>query len=85
MPYPVERLLEMNEDVLEVLLVLEVLIAQYPKVADLLCCAASWSEACLFLSDDLFRLRLQSVQQDFQHNFARVADEADGTIALAEL
>ena len=65
------------------LLVLEVLLAQYPKVADLLCCAASWSEGCLFLSDDLFRLRLQSVQQDFQHNFARVTDEADGTIVLA--
>ena len=63
-----ERLLEVNEDVIEVLLVLEVLLAQCPKVEDLLCCAASWSEACLFLSDDLFRLRLQSVQQDFQHN-----------------
>ena len=83
MPYPVERLLEVNEDVIEVLLVLGVLLAQYPKVEDLLCCAASWSEGCLFLSDDLFRLRLQSVQQDFQHNFARVADEADGTIVLA--
>ena len=83
MPYPVERLLEVNEDVIEVLLVLEVLLAQYPKVEDLLCCAASWSEACLFLSDDLFRLRLQSVQQDYQHNFARVAAEADGTIVLA--
>ena len=83
MPYPVELLLEVNEDVIEVLLVLEVLLAQYPKVEDLLCFAASWSEACLFLSDDLFRLRLQSVQQDFQHNFARVADEADGTIVLA--
>ena len=83
MPYPVERLLEINEDVLEVLLVVEVLLAQHPKVEDLLCCAASWSEACLFLSDDLFRLRLQSVQQKFQRNFSRVADEADGTIVLA--
>ena len=44
MPYPVECLLEVNEDVIEVLLVLEVLLAQYPKVEDLLCCAASWSE-----------------------------------------
>ena len=62
---------------------LMVAFAQYPKVEYLLCCVASWSEACLFLSDDLFRLWLQSVQQDFQHNFARVADEADGTIVLA--
>ena len=85
MPYPTERLLEVHEDVVEVLLVLEVSLAQYPKVEDLLCCSASWSEACLFLIDGLFRLRLQSVQQDFQHNFTRVADEADGTIVLAYL
>ena len=83
MSYPVGRLLEVHIDVVDVLLVLEVLLAQYPKVEDLLCCAASWSEACLFLSDDLFRLRLQSVQQDCQHNFAWVADEADGTVVLA--
>ena len=62
---------------------LRVLLAQCPKVEDLFCCAASWSEACLFLSDDCFRLRLQSVQQDFQHNFAQMADEADSTIVLA--
>ena len=32
MPYPVERLLEVHEDVVEILLVLEELIAQYPKL-----------------------------------------------------
>ena len=64
MPYPVECRLEVNEDVIEVLLVLEVLLAQYPQVEDLLCCAASWSEASLFLGNDLFRLGFQSV-----HNF----------------
>ena len=83
MPYPVECLLEVNEDVIEVLLVLEVLLAQYPKVEDLLCCAVSWNEASLFLGNDLSCLRLQSVEQDFQHNFAWVADEADSTIVLA--
>ena len=60
MPYPVESFLDVHEDVAEVLLVLEILLAQYPKVDDLLCFAAPWSEACLFLRDDLFRLRLQS-------------------------
>ena len=83
MPYPVESLLVVNEDVVDMLLVLELLLAQYPKVDNLLCCAASCSEACLFLSDDLFRLWLQSVQQDFQHNFARMADETAGMIVLA--
>ena len=57
MPYPVERLLEVNEDVIEALLVLEVLLAQYPNVEDL--------QACLFHSDDLFRLRLQSAHKTF--------------------
>ena len=61
MPYCVECLLEVHDEVVEVLLVLEVLLAQYPKVEDLLYCAASWSEAGLFLSDDFFHLRLQSV------------------------
>ena len=55
MPYPVECLIEVNEDVVEVLLVLEVLLTQYPEVEDLLCCAASWFEASLFLGNDLFR------------------------------
>ena len=42
-------------------------------------------EACLFLSDDLLRLWLQSVQYDLQHNFAWVADEADRSVVLALL
>ena len=83
MAIPCRTPFEINEDVIDVLLVLEVLLAQYRKVEDLLCYAAFWSEACLFLSDDLFRLRFQSVQQEFQHNFTLVADEADGTIVLA--
>ena len=42
MSYPVKCLLEVNEDVIGVLLVLEVLLAQYPKVEELLYCVASW-------------------------------------------
>ena len=33
--------------------------------------------ACLFFSDDLLRLRLQSAQYDLQHDFIWVTDEAD--------
>ena len=40
-----------------------------------LCGAPSCSEGCLFFSDDLFRLWLQSVQYDLQHDFAWVTDE----------
>ena len=38
--------------------------------------------ACLFFSDDP-RLWLQSVQNDLQHDFAGVANEADHSIVLA--
>ena len=47
--------------------------------------APSCSEACLFFSDDLLRLRLQSVQYDLQHDFASVADEADRSVVLTLL
>ena len=55
---------------------LEVFLTEDSKVEDLLCGASSCSEACLFFSNDLIRLRLQSVQYDLQHDFAWVADEA---------
>ena len=34
MPYPVKRLFKINKGVIEVLLMLEVLLAQYPKIED---------------------------------------------------
>ena len=46
---------------------------------------ASCSETCLFFSDDLLNLLLQSVQYDLQHDFAWVADEADHSVVLALL
>ena len=49
----------------------------------MVCSAPSCSEACLFFSDDLLRLWLQSVQYDLQHDFAWVTDEADCSVVLA--
>ena len=43
------------------------------------------SEACLFFSDDLLGLWLQSVQYDLQHDFAWVIDEADRSVVLTLL
>ena len=54
-------------------------------VENLLCGAPSRSEACLFFSNDLLRLRLQSGRYDLQHDFARVADETDRSVILAPL
>ena len=50
MPYSVKRLFKINKDVIEVLLMLEVPLAQYPKIEDLFCRTATWSETCLFSS-----------------------------------
>ena len=62
MPNPVEGLLEVYEGMVEALLVLEVFLTEDSLVEDLLCGVPSCSEACLFFSDDLLRLWLQSVQ-----------------------
>ena len=70
---------------LEVLLMLEIFLTEDSSVKDLLCGAPSCSEACLFLSDDLLRLLLQSVRYDLQHDFPWVTDEADQSVVLALL
>ena len=77
MPNPAEGLLEVYEDMVEILLVLEIFLTMDSYVEALLCGAPSCSEACLFFSDDLLRLWLQSVQYDLQHDFVWVTDEAD--------
>ena len=48
-------------------------ISHIECVGDLLCGTPSCCEACLFFGDDLlrlFKLLLQSVQYDLQHDFA---------------
>ena len=72
----------MYEDIVEVLLVLEMFLTEDSWVEDLLCGVPSCSEACLFFSNDLLRLRLQSVQYDLQRDFAWVVDEADRSVVL---
>ena len=82
MPNPVEGLPEVYEDMVDVLLVLEIYLTEASQVKDLLCGALSSSEACLFFSDDLLRLWLQSVQYDLQRDFIWVTEEADRAVVL---
>ena len=63
---------------------LEIFLTKDAQVEDL-CGAPSCSEVCLFFSNDLPHLQLQSDQYGLQHDFARVADEADRSIVLALL
>ena len=64
---------------------LEVLFTQDSKVEDLFCGAPSCSELSLFFSNCLFSLGFKPIQDDFQHDFARMTDEADSSEVLAKL
>ena len=85
MPNPVEGLLGVYENMVEVKLVLKKFLTKNLYVGDLLCGAPACSEACLFFSDDLLCLWLQSIQYDLQHDFAWVTDEAYCLVVLALL
>ena len=61
MPYPVKSLLEVYEDKLEILLMLQVFLAEDPEIEFLFCGAPSRYETSLFFCNDLFCLWLESV------------------------
>ena len=61
------------------------IFTQDSKVEDLFCGASSGSEPSLFFSNYFFSLGFQPIQDDFQHDFARMTDEADSSVVLAEL
>ena len=70
---------------IQILLVLEVLFTQDSKVADLFCGASSGSEPSMSFSNYFFSLGFKPIQDNFQHDFARMTDEADSCVVLAEL
>ena len=79
MPYSVKGFFQINEDMVQILLMLEVLFPQDSKVENLFCGASSGSEASLFFSNCFFSLGFKPIQDDFQHNFARMTDEANSS------
>ena len=85
MPYSVKGLFEINEEMVQILLMLEVLFTQDSKVEDLFCGVSYGSEPSLFFSNYFFSLGFKPIQSDFQHVFARMTDEADSSVVLAEL
>ena len=70
---------------MKILLMLEVLFTQDSKVEDLFCGAPSSFEPSLLFSNYLFSLGFKPFQDDFQHAFARMTDQADNSVVLAEL
>ena len=85
MPYSVKGFFEVNEDMIQILLMLEVLLTQDSKVKDLFCGSSSSSTPSLFFSNYFYGLGFKPIQDDFQHDFARMTDEADSSLVLAEL
>ena len=85
MPYSIKGFFEINEDMVQILLMLVVLTTQDSKVKNLFCGASSGSEPSLFFSNYFFSLGFKPFQEDFQHEFARMTDEVDSTVVLAEL
>ena len=85
MSYSVKGFFEINEDMIQVVLMLEVLFTQDSKVEDLFCGASSCCEPSLFVSNYFFSLGFKPIQDDFQHDFARMIDEADSSVVLAKL
>ena len=65
MPDSIKCLLKIYEDMVKLLLVLEILFHEYPNIANLFNGTATWSEASLFLCNDLFSLRFKSIQDNF--------------------
>ena len=69
----------------QILLMLEILFTYDSKVKDLFCGAPSGTEPSLFFSNHLFSLGFKPISNEFQHDSARMTDEADSSVALTEL
>ena len=67
------------------MLMLVVFFTLNSKVEDLFCGASSGSESSMFFSNYFFSFGFKPIQDYFQHDLARMSDEADNSEFLAEL
>ena len=81
MPYSARGFFEINEDMVQILLMLEILCTQDIRLKNLFCGVSPGSEPSLFFCNYFFSLWFKP----FQHDFARMTDEADSSVVLAEL
>ena len=82
MSYSVKGFFEINEDMVQILVMLAKLFTQDSKVKELFCGASSGSEPSLFFSNYFFSLGFKPIQDNFQHDFARMTDETDSSVVL---
>ena len=76
---------EIYEHMVQIQLLLKVLFTQDSEVEDLLCGASPGSEPSLFFINNLSSLRFEPVQDNSQHDFTWMTDEANISVILAEL
>ena len=85
MSYPVKCFFEIYEDTVRILLMLKVLFTQDSDVEALFCSAFPGSEPSLFFSNNFFSLGFEPVQDNSQHYFTWIINEANGSVILSEL
>ena len=85
MPYPVNGLLEICEDIVEILMMRQLFLIEDHEIEYLFCGFPSRSETSLLFCSDLFCLWLESVQVYLQHDLTRMADKANGSVVMAQL
>ena len=78
MPYPVRCFSEIYEDMIQILLMLKLLFTQDSQIEDKFCGASPGYEPSLLQQyRNPFSLGFEPVQDDFQHDFTRMTDEAE--------
>ena len=90
MPYSIIGFFEIKEDMVQILLMFEIFFQQDSKVEDLVCGAfllnAAYSSVIISSAWGISLLKtLKFIKANFQHDFARMTDETDSSVVLADL
>ena len=75
-------LFEINEDKVQIPLMFKIFFTQESEVKNLYCGASPGSEPSLFISENLVSLGFEPIQDDFQHGFTWMTDEAGRAVTF---
>ena len=78
-------ILEVYADMVEILLMLQVFLAEDSEIEYFFCGVPSGYETDLLFCNDFVSLSLDSVYDDLQHVLTGMAAKADGSVVLAQL
>ena len=83
MPYSVKGFFEINEDMVQILLIWRYFLHRILRLK--ICSVVLLPALNPAFSNYFFSLGFKPIQDDSQHDFARMTDEADSSVVLAEL